>query len=162
MRVVCSYCRGVIREVEPLALDQVSHGLCEPCDQHFSRQWEGLSLGEYLDDYSCPVVVVDGDARVMAANGAASQLLGTEASDLRGLLSGEALECVHARLPEGCGKTVHCRTCTLRRTIGVTISSGQPQDRVPASLQRSDGPVALHVSTSLVGGLVRIRIEPAS
>ena len=48
MRIVCSYCRAELGKKEPLDVDVVTDGMCEPCFEHFTRQWEGLRLGEYL------------------------------------------------------------------------------------------------------------------
>ncbi len=69
---------------------------------------------------------------------------------MRGFLGGEAMECVNARLPEGCGETEHCRTCTIRRTVMDTHLSGQPHERVATALDRVDGPVRFWVSTELL------------
>ena len=85
---------------------------------------------------------------------------------MRGLLGGEFMECKWARLPEGCGQTVHCAACAIRRTVMDTMATGQAHEDVPAVLNRSDesGPADLEIviSTSLGGdGLVRIIVKDA-
>jgi len=162
MRVVCSFCRVPLGEKPPLDRDELSHGACPPCLEHFERQWEGLSLAEYLDDFEFPVVVVDQDGRFIAANDRMAEQLGQPARSLTGLLGGEAMECVWARLPGGCGRTSHCETCTVRQTVRRTFETGEPQVRVPAWVQREEGRMDVLLSTRRVGPGVRVRIEVAA
>ena len=108
MKVICSYCRKFQPDKEPFDQDILSHTMCPECYEHYWRQWEGLSLGEYLDGFDAPVLMVDADGRIAAANQAAADRLGKADRRAEGLLGGEAMECVYSRLPEGCGKTVHC------------------------------------------------------
>jgi PAS domain-containing protein len=144
---------------EPLDDSSISHGMCEPCSDHFSRLQDGLSLGEYLDDFPLPVIAVDGDGRVLAANQQMATLLGKEQRDLAGLLGGDVMECAYARLPEGCGKTVHCETCAVRLAVMRTLETGEPQQRVPAFVQRDEGRLDVWISTSPVGRTVRVVID---
>jgi hypothetical protein len=76
MKVICSYCRTSLGEKEPLDSDLVSHGMCEECVEYFTRQWDGLPLGEYLDRFESPVLVVDKDCRILAANQGMADMLG--------------------------------------------------------------------------------------
>jgi PAS domain-containing protein len=159
MRVVCSYCRTDLGSKPPLEDESITHSMCPRCEDHFRRQWEGLSLGEYLDDFPRPVLVVSGENRVVAANRPMAELLGKPRRELYGLLGGEALECQHARLPEGCGRTIHCETCTIRRNVTRTLETGEPLERVQAHLDRDDGRTELLISTRLVEGLVQVVVE---
>ena len=159
MKVVCSYCEQDLGEKEPLDNPSVSHGMCTACHAHFRRQWRGLSLSEYLDAFTFPVVVLDKDCRTIAANRPMAEWLGRGSEEVVGLLGGEALECANARKPGGCGKTVHCRTCTIRNSVRATFETGEPCVRVPASLARPEGPVRLLVSTRQRGPVVQVIIE---
>ena len=76
-----------------------------------------------------------------------------------GFLSGEVMECVYARLPEGCGQTNHCFACTVRNTVMAAIESGEPQVHVPVELQRDGGKLRMIVSTEKVGSFVRMIID---
>jgi len=144
----------------PLRDGSLTHGMCKACGDHFASQWTGLTYAAYLERFSFPVVMVEGEGRIVAMNRPACDFLGRGPAQVIGLLGGEALECARARLPEGCGKTVHCPTCTIRRTVTHTHQSGQAMDRVPARLARSDRPHDLLVSTVREGQLVRVLIEP--
>ncbi len=158
MRLVCSYCRKLIRELpsEPAGL---SHGMCPECDAWFGKLWAGMHLGEYLDDLPAPVMVVDVEGRIVAANARMAAELGRDAREVRGLLGGEAMACAHARLPEGCGSTVHCRECTIRRTVSEVAATGRAVDRVRAYLRTEAGRRELHISARPIGGAVEITIE---
>src|SRR5512138_3623438 len=114
MRVVCSYCSAELGTVPGGKATDVSHGMCKPCADHFGKLWEGMGLGEYLDELPHAVVVLDADARVLAANARAAPFLDRPPEESRGLLAGEAVACARSRLPGGCGKTVHCRDCAIR------------------------------------------------
>jgi hypothetical protein len=159
MKIVCSYCEAHLGHKEPLDDPSVSHGMCVPCLDHFRRQWRGLSLSEYLDDFTSPVVVVDGSGRTIAANRPMGEWLGRGTEEMAGLLGGEALECVNARKPGGCGKTVHCRTCAIRNSVRATFETGQPCVRVPASLVRAQGELRLLVTTCKRGPVVQVVVE---
>jgi PAS domain-containing protein len=143
----------------PLSDGGVSHGMCQACGDYFEAQWAGMSYAEYIERFPFPVVLVEGEGRVVAANGPACGFLGRQPAELVGLLGGEALECSHARLPGGCGKTVHCSTCAIRNSVTRTHQTGVALSRVPAKLKRSDRDVALLVSTAPEGQLVRVSIE---
>jgi transcriptional regulator with PAS, ATPase and Fis domain len=160
MKVVCSYCRTLLGEKEPLEDSTVSHGICGPCFDHYAQQWDGQSTGEFLDRFERPVVVVDTGARVIAINRAMAELQGIEDRDAVNMLGGELMECEHARLPQGCGRTLHCKACALRRVVNDTVHTGEPQHHVPASLRVDAQTLDLMVSSYQRDGVVFLLIEP--
>lgn len=163
MKIICSYCREGMGEKEPLDDPGVTHGICPECYKHFSPQWEGLHLSEYLDTFDEPMVVFTSDTRVIAFNKSYAGTFLEEEEKPAGLFGGEFMECAHARLPGGCGQTVHCRSCTIRNTLQATLRTGQPQKNVSAYLNvLKNGKHAvekLKVSTEMHGLMVRMRIE---
>ncbi len=161
MRTICAYCRAVIAEIDDGDDDLTSHGMCDACEAHFRPQWlGGLTLGEYLDQFDDPVLVVDAEGRVAAANQRMANMLGRPSRELAGLLGGDALECQYARLPEGCGLTTHCKTCTIRNTVEATMADGKPRHRVSAQLYHVDGPRQFLITTCRVGNTVEVTVEP--
>jgi hypothetical protein len=150
MSAICSYCRKEIKQEQPPRKDGTFHIMCNDCLIYFKQQWDGLSLGEYLDRFDCPVMIVDSDVRLVAANQIMADLLHMSDREFFGLLGGEAMECVHARLPEGCGKTVHCSTCALRISINHTFSTGEPLDNVPASISAENETIRFQISTRMI------------
>ncbi len=159
MKVICSYCREDMGQSPPLEDDSVSHGMCPPCSDYYTEQWSGLSLGEYLDRFELPVLVVDPDGRTLAANQIMSDALHKSEREIFGLLGGEVMECAHARLPGGCGKTVHCSICTIRKAVMHTMTTGEPCKHVTAYLERSDGRQRLVISSSLHDGVVFLELH---
>jgi PAS domain-containing protein len=157
--VVCAYCRKTISDARGGGACDVSHGMCRSCADHYERLWNGMPLSEYLDTIEQPVIVVNGDGCVMGANQKLAHLFGRERAELRGLMGGEAFACVHSLLPEGCGKTVHCRECTIRRTVRQVARTGRAVEKVPAYLQTKDGRVNLRISVRAKEGLVRVVVD---
>jgi len=142
---------------------RTSHGMCPACIEHFVRQWKGLDLDEYLNNFEKPVFVVDSDRRLIACNRPAEKSMGWDMEAVRGLRTGEFMECGHARLPEGCGQTIHCRDCQLRISIKETMETGEARINVPAyQASFSKGlpqTRLLTISTMKVGQAVAVTIE---
>jgi len=146
-------------EKEPLSDKSVSHSICSECFDYYKEQWDGMSWDKYLDNFAVPVVILNSDCRVVATNEMAAKITGKSSRQTVGLLGGEALECVYSRLPGGCGKTVHCTTCTLRKIIEDTIESGKPIHRKLIKFIQLDKELEMVVSVEKIGELVSILIE---
>jgi hypothetical protein len=101
--------------------------------------------------------------RVCTGNKHARRMFGGGISRLDGRRGGEVIECVHAREPGGCGGTLHCKSCTIRRTVLDTFATGRSFVRVPAypDVQTESGVKTLNVwiSTEKVGTFVLLQIE---
>ncbi len=159
MKITCSYCKKEMGRKEPFHDDRVSHSICSECFDYFEEQIKGLSLERYLDKFEAPIMILDADGRIVASNKMAEEMTGKPRREVFGLLGGEAMECAYARLPEGCGKTVHCETCTIRRTVMNALNSGEPQLHVPVTLKQADREIKMIISTEKIDELVRIIIE---
>ena len=146
-------------EKEPLDDKRVSHTICFDCYLYYSKQMKGISFDEYLDRFEAPVLIVNDLGRILAANKMAEQVIGNPNDQIAGFLGGEAMECEYARLPEGCGNTIHCPACTIRNTVMKTMETGEPHIHVPVKLQRENQEVAMYISTEKVDSFVRIKIE---
>ena len=92
-------------------------------------------------------------------NQAAARALNKPPHQLFGLLGGDAMECVFARRPEGCGRTVHCKTCSIRRAVLATAEQGVGLDHAPLQFTTIEGTKPLTISTQKVGELVRIQLH---
>ncbi len=165
MQVICSYCRKRLPDKPPFDNPSPTHTMCPECLAHFEPQWKGQSLSEYLNQFDAPVLAVNAEGRLIAANSRATQLLGKPREDLIGRLGGEATECVNARLPGGCGNTVHCQRCTIRRTVTETMTTGKSFSEVQAYVDRDGERVHFLISTEREDDFVRLTVEagiPAS
>lgn len=161
MDVICMYCKAPIHTIET-ALPGVSHGVCQNC---IPRLVEGLSqpLSEYLDKFSTPIMYVGGDLRVVAGNQAARKLSPEPLNEICCHLCGEVIGCKHSREPEGCGQTVHCPSCAIRRSVLHTNETGEPCRDVPAYQDiglMGDKRVCFQISTEKISAFVRLRIKP--
>jgi PAS domain-containing protein len=161
MRLVCAYCRKLVRDDPGSPATDVSHGMCAECEEHFGRLWDGMSVSEYLDTLPKPILILDGAGRIVAANGKVAALSGCGKEELAGAPPGRAFACVRSRLPEGCGNTVHCRECTIRRALAHVQETGEPLLRAPAWAKTEDGRVELQISVAAAKGLVTVVVEDA-
>ena len=91
--------------------------------------------------------------------------MGKDLAGMQNRPAGEVFECKYAGLPGGCGETVHCKSCTIRKTVMATTKSGSPCFRVPAYMDLGDylnrKSLRFLVSTQQVGEVVVLRIDDA-
>jgi len=164
MLQICAWCKKQIGTVSQTTFgdDVVSHGICKDCVDNLTFQ-KGVPLQRYLDALREPVMLMTGDGVVCQVNSAACRLLGKEATAVERQLAGDVFECAYARLPEGCGRTIHCSGCTLRRAVTETHQTGIPRYRIPATLSREDpdhpGSITMYITTVKVGDVVLLRLD---
>jgi hypothetical protein len=164
MKRVCAWCRvemGIVAGSEQPD-EVVSHGICKRCIDNLTFQ-QGAPIQDYLDSIPVPVMAVDGNIIVGYVNAKGCEVLGKEAKEIVQHLGGNVFECAHARLPEGCGRTVHCSGCVIRRSVTYTYETGNPLSMVPAMLSRSSpadpSPVKLTITTVKAGSMVILRVD---
>lgn len=143
---------------------EVTHGICTDCAVEFMDD-SGQNLEEYLDSLSVPLMTVNLEGRIEHINFRACRDFNLEPLESRNQLGGDVMQCSSARLPGGCGHTVHCLACALRNTVEETFKSGIPHLNVPASLdhQSDTGNRRVHyqISTYRAGNHVVLRIHDA-
>ncbi len=159
MRVICAWCRRPITNVgSDSPSEPTTHGICPDCKSTFALQ-EGVSLQEYIDNLPYPVVVIDEDMQVLLGNTTASQILDLTSRAVAGQSFGEIFECLHSRLPEGCGQTACCSGCAIRHAVKHTFQTGEAQVQVPATLKENESKASLLVTTRSAGAIVILRID---
>jgi PAS domain-containing protein len=164
MKVVCAWCDKGLGKKDPGSMgdEVISHGICPECAKKMLTPM-AMPMTAFLDRFPAPVFLMDGDGRVIAANSKAYSLLGKKPGDVDGQLGGDAFECVYAKLPGGCGKTVHCKACAIRLTVTDTAQTGQSHFRVPAypdlHLVTDDKRIQFYISTRKVGDSVFLIID---
>jgi hypothetical protein len=164
MKRVCAWCTtelgnsGVCSDVDC----PITHGICRSCAQNLLFQM-GVELRKYLDSLPVPIVVVDPEGTIKTANDKTQKMLGKDLLAIEGYKGGVVFECCFARLPEGCGNTMHCSACTIRRAVMGTFATGKSNARIPAYLnqENSEGvrEIRLLISTEKVGDVVLLRID---
>lgn len=156
MRLVCSLCKQYQGEKDPISDTRVSHGVCPPCYKWFMQQQEISSIDDYLNTIEAPVIIVNDTGRVVALNKGAESALGKTSRNAQGLLGGEAMECIYARLPEGCGQTIHCPACTIRNLVELTLENRKGCTQT-VHLTTEDKSVSMKATTEYIAGLVSIQ-----
>lgn len=140
----------------------ISHGICIPCVKEVFR---GMSepLQDFLDRLEEPVLLMGSGPKVVTANKRACEILQKDLSQVEGFKGGHVMECVHAQSPGGCGKQIHCQSCTIRNTVLETFKTGKSFEQVPAYLdiERADEQreMCLRISTEKAGDVVLLRID---
>ena len=158
---VCEMChKGMSPGV--VARRAITCSVCDECFYHLQAQ-SGMPLLDFLDGLGLPVLVADGDGVVELANRPLLELLDKDPSQVRGQRGGNVFECAYARLPEGCGRTVHCSGCAIRRAVTETFMTGKSLHKVRAYLNRdmdAESPqLGLLISTEKAWGMVLLRID---
>lgn len=165
MHKMCSWCHTELpsaseQEEKPSAVLNV----CENCLELF--RINRSTLREFLNGLGPPVLAVDGNVCILTASDSLCSILGKECPSIEDKLGGTAFECVYARLPEGCGQTVHCKTCTIRNMVTDTFATGKSHRHVPAyaDLATPTGPKPMRflISTERMGGMVLLTVEEMS
>lgn len=159
----CAWCGRAIGSPR-LVTALPTHGICPECYATLTSELP-VSLKDLLDEIPFPVMAMDGDAHVSMTNARALALLGSTESETRGQLGGEVFRCVHANEPGGCGGTIHCSGCTVRRCVMHTFRTGECQVLVPASLKRSgrdvEQEISLLITTVKRGEIVLLMVHQA-
>jgi hypothetical protein len=163
MKLVCSKCGSIILDD---ASDRIiTHGICDECAGLLL--WPHRpALMDFLDTLEVPVVVIDATAHICNANSAARAMLHKELAEIAGLPGGNVFECAFASLPEGCGNTLHCDGCTIRRTVLDTMQTGRSHLKIPAGLflgaVENRHEIQLLISTEKADDVVMLRIDTIS
>jgi hypothetical protein len=118
-----------------------------------------MSIQSIIDRFPFPILVVDDDVKVSVLNRRGQEILGVLPGQGARRRGGELFGCVNSHLPGGCGKTIHCSACALRRAVVATYRTGTPQPHVPATMKWGDADVALTFATSLRGDAVLVKID---
>jgi transcriptional regulator with PAS, ATPase and Fis domain len=166
MKSVCAWCQKVLgtRPSEIHPDDIITHGICVECHEKLLGP-QKIDWAEFLDSLEIPIVVIDATGKATGANRQARKLLHKELPEIVGFQGGDVFECAYAKLPQGCGNTIHCSGCTIRNTVMDTFESGKSHLEVPAPLIQGtpdkNQELQFLVSTEKVGDVVLLRIDEA-
>ncbi len=129
IKVLCAWCNSLINE--GVTMDgQVSHGICPDCHSAFLSD-KPQTLKGFLDQLETPVLVVEDSSRILFANNPAVHLFDKTSEEIHGELGGDLMECENSRKPGGCGNTLHCKACAIRRSVKYSSSTGEALYNVP-------------------------------
>ena len=163
MRRICAWCKKELTPHEDTKMEsEITHGVCSVCALKFSSNVPKTAKA-MLDMITEPVLVIDSMGIVLTANESGLKLLGKDLDALENHLGGDALECTYAKLPEGCGRTEHCKTCAIRNVLMDTLTSGRSYSKVPAyqKINTSSGEriIRFFISPEKMGEQILLRID---
>ncbi len=164
MKRVCAWCNRPMDPVDKggkASANLVTHSICSECSDNLDFQL-GVPLKSYLDSLNIPIIALDGTGATIGINAAALKL-GKEKNPVTSAeWPGTVFECAHARLPEGCKRTVHCSGCAIRIVATESFATGEGRHDVPAHLNHCssnpDEKVDLLISADSIDGIVFLRI----
>jgi hypothetical protein len=164
MKLVCAWCRASIERsgYDQSLAGETSHGICPACSESFDFQ-DGVSLQRHIDSIPIPILLIDSNSRIMATNAKACEMLGRKPDAIIDELFGPVFDCAHAHLPQGCGRTIHCSGCAIRKSVVTTFNTGEPGISVPATLTVESpdrlSEIVITITTVKSNGLVVMRLE---
>jgi len=157
---VCARCNKKMEESRQNA--EITQGICADC-AGIPVSYDSQPFQDFLDKLMVPVMTVNDQGVVIAANKTAQTKLNKDLAEIRGFQGGNVMECAFASLPEGCGRTVHCNGCTIRKTVMATHEDGISRNRVEAlqEFKGDDGSYSMQmlISTEKIDNVVLLRID---
>ena len=163
MKRVCSWCSKELPPREDYAADgAITHGICSLCAIKATGH-KPRSAKTILNLIQEAVFIVDSNGIIKATNRSGERMLCKKSGDIEDHLGGAAFECSYSRADGGCGRTIHCKTCTIRNIVMDTLSTGKGYQHVPAfqSIETGKGTKLLKflVSTEKVKDRIFLRID---
>lgn len=164
VKIVCAWCNKTIKEkhLKHSTNNAVSHGICPACARKMLSKLS-MPMTIFLDKFPAPVFMVDGEGNVLSANSKAYAMLDKKPADVDGKPGGEAVNCLYANHPGGCGKTIHCKSCTIRMTVTDTIETGRSHLRIPAypdlHMVTGEKQIQFFISTLKVGDTIFLIVD---
>jgi PAS domain-containing protein len=161
---ICAWCTKPLDDKphDPADDQEITHGICDDCMSNIKAQM-GVPLHEFLDGMNMPVILVDKYLNILDANENAKNFFGKPFERIRGIPCGEVFECENARLPGGCGDTIHCSGCAIRRLVTDTYRNNTIYQQVPAYLNRNEleknRRLDMTISSENAGDIVVLRID---
>lgn len=159
---ICSRCETRMAGPNVVSLNPVTANLCPRCLEYFELR-EVTDICQYLENLPAPILVVNGDNAIRGANTLACKAVSKDLPHILNRRGGDVFECAYARLPEGCGRTIHCSGCTIRKAILDTLSTGQPLSRISVevlqNVEGKDRRVKLEISTQRLANCVLLQID---
>ena len=164
MKRVCAWCNspmGSVRMSKTAGSCLVTHSICSDCSDNLDFQL-GVPLQRYLDSLKIPIIALNGDGSVIAVNCEAFRIYVGKTGEETAEWPDRIFECAHARLPEGCGNTVHCSGCAIRFAAADSYRTGESLRDLPAHFNHCDSDshdkAELLISADRVDKIVFLRI----
>ncbi|MEW6712416.1 MAG: PAS domain-containing protein [Candidatus Riflebacteria bacterium] len=160
----CAWCQKIIKNSDQTQEKSfpISHGICEECSAIMVQQLDS-PVQAFLDSFSQAIMMVDNLNNVIVANKAAKKLSKIDFDMFEQPRCGNLIGCIHSDAPEGCGATVHCQGCVIRRSILETDKTGRPCREIACAdkfFYQGNRVANMVVTTEKVGDRILLKIEP--
>ena len=159
MEQVCAWCGNTTGTIE--GIHEVSHGICPTCAEFYTNDEEAMV--DFLNKLKYPVMVVNDEGRVQAANDQVLEIVGKTNDEIKNQLGGDVMSCEHASKPGGCGKTEHCTGCGIRNTVMATFEDHNSRNEVAYMLiQQPDNTIKklrFNITTEMVNDIVLLQVN---
>jgi len=157
---ICAWCDKVIEIADGDNI--VTHGICKSCIEYFTLT--PRSLQDLIEEIDKPILIINSEGRAQGANRAAVIAVDKNLEEIKNKLGGEIIECIHSKTPEGCGKTIHCTGCAIRKSVMETLQTGKSMKGIVAYQQTQDKDKKIKttmfkISTEKVGDSVLLQID---
>lgn len=165
MKCKCAWCG--IDLGEPPANEEsekypISHGICTGCANKMMQEL-GTSAQNFIDGFEQSIMLVDNLNNVILANEAARKESAINFENFDMPKCGEIIGCIHSHLSNGCGTTVHCEGCVIKRLILKTHETGLGYTERACKDQEFYNGVkhaTLQITTEKVGSRILLKIDP--
>ena len=131
---------------------------CEPCFNLLMSSRDD-SLSAYLESLGVAAALLAEDNTVLSANTKFHAL--KPDGNVLGVRIGQVLGCMYSPLLGGCGETVTCILCSLRRSVEQTVKTGEGLRGVAVSYpHKKDMRRSFTLTTQRTGDAVLVLLEP--
>ncbi|GAB4272613.1 MAG: hypothetical protein Kow0029_11400 [Candidatus Rifleibacteriota bacterium] len=165
MKTKCAWCQEEIKSTQNISTEEqfpISHGICKKCAAQLVNEI-ATPLRDFLDTFTAPVMLVDNSNSVFMLNKSAQTISNFNFSSTDCLKCGIVIGCPHSDKPEGCGSTIHCKSCVIRRSILHTDSTGEPCREIACEDKEfflGERKANLIISTEKIGNRILLKIDP--
>jgi len=157
----CAWCKA---ELPPEDVEKthfhVSGGLCLGCLMKFSAG-SPEQASRFLETRNDPLLLVDGDIRVLSANSSFGALIGRPAGSIEYLSTGDIFGCEQLSPQGACKQAESCLHCALRRLVTDCLAGkeGSGEAHLHRKTPKGIEEVRLRFTTERVRNLALVRID---
>jgi len=118
-------------------------------------------VNRFIETKEQPLLLLDGDVRVLSANSSFGALIGKPAGNIENQSGGEVFGCELASRQDGCSRMEACQHCTLRSTVNDCIAGKATAGETVLKHPTPTGTELIRItfSTERVRNLVLLRID---
>ena len=164
MRKICAWCKKQLDYKPRKTGDRsgpISHGMCPDCLRHYLSS-KARTLHEFLNQFNHPVYLVDSNIRILSANKKGLDYLEQNNEQIHAK-DISMFDCRYSSRPDGCGRPMHCKCCTIKKAVEQTYRTGKSLTNIPAypdlHFLTGENCIKFLISTKKTGTGILLRID---